>query len=220
MKVIMPYVKICGITTMEDARLALRNGADLLGMVFYVHSKRVCTLSQARQIIKENILKPNVLVFSHDDPLHILETYKELESLMTFLQIPHDHNDFGKIEKEVGFHRIIPSVSVKHSLQERDLLGFEKYSLIILDNPGGIDPKGKVIAGGTGKTFNWEWVEKISRPFLLAGGLTIENIAKAKQKVSAFGYDVAGGVELKYGIKDKNKLAIFIQKAKGNNEIH
>lgn len=191
-------------------------GADLVGMVFHVHSRRVCEIPVAQEIMKLEIIKPKVLVFGHDDKDYIMNIYSLLRGLMVFLQLPADHEHYDEIESLVSSTRIIPSYSVRTEIDDSDLSRWAANSLMILDNSAGIGIDGKPIAGGTGKTFNWKWVRNIQRPYLLAGGLSPDNIESALQEVAPFGVDVAGGVESSPGIKDHGKMHRFMQLVKAN----
>ena len=67
------------------------------------------------------------------------------------------------------------------------------------------------IPGGTGQAFDWSMIKQINKPIILAGGLTVENVAEAIKQVNPYAVDVSGGVEQSKGIKDKQKVSAFIQ---------
>ncbi len=205
------YVKICGITSTEDARLANAAGADLFGFVLHPLSKRRCDIEVAAEIFAELKAKPKVLVFGHDDKEWILSAYERLRSLMTFIQMPANHESFFELTKLLGPQKIIPSIQIKEETDDEDLAAYENHSLLVLDTPGDLGSDGKPVAGGTGKTFNWEFVTNISRPFLLAGGLNCENICQAIRKVAPLGFDVAGGLEKSPGKKDPALVKRFFE---------
>ena len=81
-----------------------------------------------------------------------------------------------------------------------------------------LDAKAKGLYGGTGQPFPWDLAVKakeFGKPIFLAGGLNCENVSEACRQVMPFAVDVAGGVEEKTGVKNKEKMALFIQKVRG-----
>lgn len=205
------YVKICGITNLKDAELSVNLGADFLGFVFHPKSKRKCELTEAKKIFAQNSKVPKVLVFGFDDVNYILEIYQELSGIFTFLQIPAEHPEFFTLRQKLGIQKIFPTIFVHEPLEDEDLLAYEEHSIIILDTP---PQKAGQTPGGTGTAFNWDYVLKVNRPFLLAGGLNPENICEAIRKVAPLGFDVASGLESSYGKKDEQKLKLFFEKIK------
>ncbi|MCS6984590.1 MAG: phosphoribosylanthranilate isomerase [Leptospiraceae bacterium] len=200
------YVKICGITTLSDAEFCANEGADLLGFVFHPHSKRKCSLEEADKIFYRYIRVPKVLVFGYDDEDYIVEIYTRYASILTFVQIPADHPDFWFIRRRIGIHKIIPVVYVDRELDEEDLLDVEDHSLIIFDTP----PQRTGVAGGSGQSFNWDYIAHIERPFLLAGGIDCSNVCEAMRRVAPLGFDVSSGLEASYGKKDRDKILKFL----------
>lgn len=208
------YAKICGLTSVEDAGLAIKNGADLLGMVFHPYSRRCCKIEEAAVIKKEFSAKFRVLVFAHDPTSYILDIYKELRDMSTFLQVPAEHEGFRELCRTLSPGKIIPSLSIKDTLAEADVGYLSSHPLLILDTPGGKGKDGQPVAGGTGQTFPWERVAQIDRPYLLAGGLTADNICAALKTLDPLGVDVSSGIESSPGRKDVDKMKEFLYKVK------
>lgn len=204
------YVKICGLTRREDALLAQEYGADLLGMVFHPHSKRKANVEEA-VAVREAIKKPLVLVFGHDEADYILEIYEKVAGLLTFVQLPLLSEGFAKVEEILTPAKIIPTLDAASFSQMEIPKRLSSFPFFILDTPGEIGPDGKPVAGGTGKTFDWSLAKNIEQPFLLAGGLTPDNLCEALAVADPMGVDVAGGVESAPGIKDSEKLKRFIE---------
>lgn len=194
-------VKICGITNLEDALMAINAGADALGFVFYPDSPRYITPENAKSIIKK--LPPfveKVALFVNETP-EIIHTLC-LSTGCTLAQIHFDvENDFFT---QVDF----PTLRVIRAQRKEDILKYaDEYRLI--------DAYCEVY-GGSGKRLNIEWFEDIDcSKIILAGGLDPENI-RSLEKYNFYGVDVSSGVEESYGKKNSHKVSNFIQRAKEN----
>jgi phosphoribosylanthranilate isomerase len=192
-------VKICGITNLEDALLAINAGADALGFVFYPESPRYITPESAKSIIAK--LPPfieKVALFVNESPETIRET--SLNTGCTLAQIHFDVSDdfFTQID--------FPTLRVIRAQKQEDiLLHNDEYRLI--------DAYCEAY-GGSGKRLNIEWFEGIDcSKIILAGGLDSENVADLKP-YGFYGVDVSSGVEAFKGKKDPQRVASFIEKAK------
>jgi len=192
-------VKICGITNLADAMMAIDAGADALGFVFYPDSPRYIPAEKAEKIIEK--LPPfveKVALFVNEPP----ETVREvcLKTGCTLAQIHFDVED--DFFPQIGF----PSLRVIRAQKREDVLAYaDEYRLIdaYCEN-----------YGGSGKRLNIEWFDGIDcSKIILAGGLSPENIASLKP-YGFYGVDVSSGVEASKGIKDHQKVHTFIMKAK------
>lgn len=201
----MTKVKICGITTVADAMMAVEAGADALGFVFYDQSPRNLEPAQAAEIIR--VLPPFVQVvglFVHA-PLDFINTVTD-RCRLDVVQLHGDEpQEFcaGVNRRVIKAFRIKDITSLDH-MDEYNVAGY------LLD---AWSPKA---FGGTGVTFNWDTalIAKKFGPIILAGGLTPENVAEAVQYVSPYGVDVSSGVEAAHRVKDPEKVRQFIQRAK------
>ncbi|GBD98826.1 N-(5'-phosphoribosyl)anthranilate isomerase [bacterium BMS3Abin07] len=200
----MVKVKICGLTRLEDALSAIEYGADALGFVFYEKSPRFMSPEAAGEIVKK--LPPFVTtvgVFVNDHPSRINEVVKTAGLDMVQL-----HGDEPQEMCDM-WPRVIKAFRVRDS---RDLERLKKYQVAayLLDayDPG--------IPGGTGQSFNWDIAVEAKQGgrVILAGGLTPDNVEKAVRRVRPYGVDVSSGVEKKKGIKDCDKMKLFIARAK------
>lgn len=198
--------KICGITRIEDALLAIAAGADALGFVFYPQSPRAVTVAQAQSIIAA--LPPFVTTVG----LFVNATRSELNELLSVL--PLDLLQFHGDESPgdcAGYSRpYIKALRVK-SGDDIALLAapYAQASGILLDTyvPG--------IPGGTGAAFDWSLVPRhLSKPIILAGGLTVQNVFAAIEQVQPYAVDVSGGVEISKGIKDAAKIEDFLREVR------
>ena len=202
-------VKICGITRSEDARLAVDAGVDAIGLVFYEKSPRFVTNAQASEISQ---LIPafvsRVALFKDADEQQIQSVLQQVEiDLIQF----HGSETAAFCER---FGRpYLKALGMKAPECDADylLVSAEKYhtaKALLLDGhaPGE--------AGGTGETFDWSAIATINKPVILAGGLNAANVRQAIEIVHPFAVDVSSGVESAPGIKDKEKVAAFMQQVK------
>jgi phosphoribosylanthranilate isomerase len=195
--------KICGITRLEDAKASVRAGCDALGFVFYKESPRYIALDDFKVIVKE--LPPFVTktgLFVNADPAEIEEAIQS--GLVNVLQFHGDETpDFCR---QFNFP-YIKAVAVSSSV---DLIQYAKdfhdAEALLLDTYH------EHLKGGTGQTFDWNLIpQTLSKPIVLAGGLTVDNVKEAIKKVKPYAVDVSGGVEESKGIKNSLKIQAFIK---------
>jgi phosphoribosylanthranilate isomerase len=201
-------VKICGITRLEDAQLAVELGAAALGFNFYQPSPRYIAPGVAAGIVRQ--LPPFVMavgVFADEtDAAHVVTVAGEAGVIAIQLHGPHFPESSGRLAD----FSLIRAVAVRENFQPEELAGLTA-SAFLLDT---FDPN---LPGGTGKTFDWGWAREAKRyrPIILAGGLTPENVGQAIREVRPFAVDVASGVESAPGIKDPAKLRAFFAAVAG-----
>jgi len=194
-------VKICGITSVQDAQHVCDAGADSIGLVFYKKSPRYVEISQAREICDS--LPPfvtSVGLFLDATKDYVNEVLAEVKlDLLQFhgLETPEFCDSFSR--------PYIKAIGMKDITSESEFTrATEKYN-----NAKGflVDSHAIGKAGGTGETFDWKNVPQVhEKPIILAGGLNPENIADALQQLDLFGVDLSSGVESKPGIKDPEKV--------------
>jgi phosphoribosylanthranilate isomerase len=205
-----PKVKICGITNLHDAELALGLGAWAIGMIFFQGSPRRCSLEQAQQIVAALQRKVELCGVFVNDPLEdVVRTSEDLG--LTLVQL---HGDEGpsfcaEVSRRTGA-RVIKAAQVAGPGDVRDL---ERYHVDFhLLDARAQAPERKQLRGGTGETFDWSLLaERRSKvPLILSGGLTGENVAQAIARTRPFAIDSASGTERAPGKKDEAKLrALF-----------
>ncbi|HET6516532.1 MAG TPA: phosphoribosylanthranilate isomerase [Thermodesulfovibrionales bacterium] len=200
----MVKVKICGITNIGDALVAVNYGADALGFVFYKGSPRYISPEEARDIILQ--LPPFVTTVGVfvDEELDVIERTVKHASL-SLVQL----HGSEPLEMCAMAGRAIKAIRVRE-LSDLEPLKSCRPSAFLLDT---YSPEGY---GGTGQTFNWD-VAVEAKQFghvILAGGLTPDNVEKAIQWVRPYAVDVSSGVEAEKGKKDHRKLRRFIERAK------
>lgn len=205
-----PKVKICGIRDLEIAKICKEEGADFVGLNFASSSPRKIDIATAQKIIqfyKSQTHSPQVvLLFYKNSP----EEIRTIRSALShdYVQWVWDDPELTSIYRiELLGENQICSYRVDKQILDGDLNSVPGEFLIL-------DSYSKGAGGGTGESFNWDFVSKVTRKFLLAGGLNPENVASAIEKVKPFGVDVASGVESSPGQKDPQKIIEFIRNAK------
>jgi phosphoribosylanthranilate isomerase len=205
-------VKVCGITNLADAVVAIECGADALGFNFFPGSKRYIDIFAARDWIAslpETVTKVAVVVNPTEAQALELAELPFIDALQL-----HGAESPGfcqaLAERGIAFAKALP-VSDENSL--RDVPSFSTRA-VVLDSrfSGGF--------GGSGETFPWVFARRFVDSFpklnvILAGGLTPENVADAVRQVRPFGVDVTTGVEASPGRKDLARLKAFIDAAQG-----
>ncbi len=199
-------IKICGITRPADGRAAARLGADAIGLVFYPASPRHVSLAQARDIVQA--LPPFVSVVALFVDAGEAQVRAVLEALPVGLLQFHGNESPAECRRYgrpyIKALRMAPGVDVAAcAARYGDAAG------LLLDSfrPG--------VPGGTGSRFDWARVpSELALPLILAGGLTVDNVAEAIAAVRPYAVDVSGGVEREKGIKDAAKMADFIARVR------
>ncbi len=197
--------KICGITTPEDALYAAYAGADALGLVFYPQSPRAIDIIKAQKITAA--LPPFVSVVA----LFVNESAQNIRRILAevpihLIQFHGDEDDafcrqFDRpYIKAIRVQTASDIQNAAHRFPNAQALLFDAY------HPSEY--------GGTGHCFDWTLLAEYSgKPWVLAGGLTPENVGEAVRITGAESVDVSGGVEASKGKKDAAKVAAFIREA-------
>jgi phosphoribosylanthranilate isomerase len=211
-------VKICGITRVEDALLAVELGAHAIGFNFYEKSPRCIAPAKAWKILRElPALLGTVGVFVNWDAPSVIALAKSLH--LSAVQLHGDES----AEITTACYRHVPVIKAFRTGPNFSLALFRAFSSassFLLDAA----PVGKNTAlfGGTGRLADWKLAKRAATkyPILLAGGLTPVNVAEAILAVRPYAVDVASGVESRPGIKDPDKLrAFFAEVARANSTL-
>ena len=196
-------VKICGITTVADGLMVANSGADSIGLVFYKPSPRHVEIEQACSIAQAlPAFVTKTALFVDPDVDYVKAVLAQVS--IDLLQFHGDESP--EFCEQFG----LPYMKAVRMQATTDLTQLaEQYaaSCGIL-----LDAYKTGVPGGTGEQFNWSWVPKnLSKPIILAGGLTAENIHSAIQTVRPWAVDVSGGVEATKGIKSAERVTQFMQ---------
>lgn len=206
----MSRVKICGITTVEDALAVANAGADAIGLVFYKKSSRFITSDQALEICEA--LPPFVSIvalFMNASSDYVHEIIADVPC--DLLQFHGDESpdfcaSFGR-----AYIKAVPMKDV-----DDEGLDFASYANQYPDAKGFlVDSHAPGEAGGSGQTFDWNQIPvDYPAPIILAGGLNPDNVASALRMADVYAVDVSSGVESSPGVKDENKINEFMQEVR------
>ena len=215
----MTWVKICGMTNMEDALVAVEAGADAVGFVFYEKSPRCVSVETAREIVSklpESVEKVGVFVDSESERIREVViggglTAVQLHGAVSLESVARDPRP---VMESVAVRKVIV---MDHGDELRDggfIVGSrasEKMFAVLLDS------RSNETAGGTGMKFDWEGARDMVRalnlhvPVIIAGGLNPSNVSDAIKTFRSWGVDVVSGVEAAAGKKDPEKVRAFVR---------
>ncbi|MHC4488726.1 MAG: phosphoribosylanthranilate isomerase [Planctomycetota bacterium] len=194
---LIPKVKICGITNYEDAVASLDIGADLLGFNFYPESPRFVTPEKATEIINQLPGFIDIVgVFVNASFEKVRETTSQCQ--LDWVQL---HGD-----EDPQFCRLFLSLNVKtmKALRIKDQTDIARADDFFTDAVL-LDAFQPERYGGTGLTFDWNIIGHIGKRVFLAGGINPDNAAEAV-KLGVYGIDVCSGIEAQPGKKDHKKM--------------
>jgi len=196
-------VKICGITSVEDALTAVANGADAIGLVFYAPSPRNVNVENAAEIANAIPAFVSVVgLFVNAEPDFVRNVASRVK--LDLLQFHGDESPEQCASYGLPFIKAIrvkPDTNLVQCAKD-----FSASKALLLDTYT------EGVAGGTGHTFDWGLIPtQLAKPVILAGGLNAGNVAQAIASVHPYAVDVSGGVEISKGIKDAAKIAAFMQ---------
>ncbi len=192
-------VKICGITKLEDAYVAIDAGADALGFVFYDKSPRYLSVEAAKALISK--LPP----FVERVGLFVNESAQRVDEICAYCNISLAQIHF---DATPNFYEKLKTrhIKVVRAANKEMVFNFvDEYRLIdsFVES-----------YGGEGKRLNLDWFDGVDvSKIVLAGGLTAENLDEI-DGMGFYGVDVSSGVESQKGVKDKEKIKQFIKRAK------
>jgi phosphoribosylanthranilate isomerase len=203
----MPKIKICGFTRPQDAQAAAELGADAVGLVFYAKSKRCVDAAQAAEIVAA--LPPQVVKVA----LFVNESAEQIRRILGTVPIdivqfhgdeaPEFCRQFGK-----PYWKAVRVQSAQDIAEAAE--HYADAAALLLD----AHIEGQY--GGTGQVFDWRLLpDTMPLPWILSGGLNPDNVAAAVRQTGAAWLDVSSGVEQAPGIKSRDLMADFIQKARG-----
>ena len=210
----MVKVKVCGITNERDLFYAVSAGADAVGFIVNVESSpRNLTLDKARELMNMvPVFVSRVAVTVVNSLQDVMDLQQKLKP--DFIQVHGDQTlSFNSINS-ISNTGLIKAISFKNDVLKEINNRIDNFDAILVDT----FVEGKF--GGTGIANDFTRCRKIRdeiypKPFILAGGLTPENVKEAVTTVKPFAVDACSGIELSPGIKDEKKLYNFIEKAKG-----
>jgi phosphoribosylanthranilate isomerase len=202
-------IKICGITSLADAEMAIAAGADALGFNFYRGSKRCILFKESREWINslsERTFRVAVVVNAGMDELQTLRNSGCFEA------VQFHGDETPEFCAGAGFSVWIRAVRVKCKESLREALRYDTSYLLL-------DAWSEVAYGGTGRRLDWDLMREFvaaqpAKRVVLAGGLGPENVREAIRMVQPHAVDAAGGVESSPGRKASHRVSDFIRAAR------
>jgi phosphoribosylanthranilate isomerase len=202
-------VKICGVTRVEDARVAWAAGADALGLNFYPRSPRYVTPETAAALARTRPALGSVVgVFVNESPDVIRARVRDCG--LTSVQLHGDEPPEACSGYGVPVIKALRVRGPEDVERARTYVGAGEVATLLLDGaaPG---------YGGGGVGFDWSLVARLAGagvPVLVAGGLNPDNVQQAVRATRPYGVDVASGVEVSPGIKDADAVRAFVRAVK------
>lgn len=197
-------IKICGITSLEDALMCVEHGVDALGLVFYPPSPRNISVKVAQEIISG--LPPFITVVG----LFMNAQAQQVDNVIKHCHIDRlqfHGGESGQFCQQFGYP-YFKAIAMGDELQDFDCLADEyvQASAFLLDSHRRNE------SGGSGFVFDWLKIpDNVTKPLILAGGLTPDNVQSGIRKVRPYAVDCSSGVEVKPGVKDPVKVHLFVE---------
>ena len=212
-------VKICGLSTRETLDAALDAGADMVGFVFFPPSPRHLGLETARELGKQTRRRASKVALTVDADDAMLANI--VEALQPDLLQLHGSETVARlrdIKQKFGLP-VMKAMAVETSADLASLPGYAAVADRILFDARA--PKQATRPGGLGAVFDWHVLENLDLklPFMVSGGLNLENVAEAVRVTRAGGVDVSSGVERATGAKDPDMIRAFIRAARATEEL-
>lgn len=201
------FVKICGITRLDDALAAAEVGADAIGFIFWPRSPRFIDPYRARTIVAALPRLVRTVGVFVDQPVEYVAGVANLARLSA---VQLHGSETPRAAAALG-RPVIKAITA-----DAAALAQWPSNVTLL-----IDAHDPVKKGGTGTSVDWNAAAAIAaqRPLLLAGGLTPDNIGEAIARVRPFGVDVSSGVESAPGIKNHERLQALFKAIYGNHNV-
>lgn len=201
----MTFIKICGITNLDDALAAVDAGANALGFNFYKPSPRYIRPEAARKIINhlpKNILTVGVFV-NEQSPQSVEDLARDAG--VTAIQLHGDESpDYCR---HLNKRYVIKALAAGSDFDPQLAKDYDVEAILL-------DTKDDALRGGTGRVFDWSIAQKVGRlvpKLFLAGGLSLQNVEEAIISVDPYGVDACSALEETPGKKNEERLRAFIK---------
>ena len=193
----MTKIKFCGLSRRCDIEAVNELKPEYIGFVFVKTSKRYVSFEKAEEL--KSLLDPKIKAVG----VFVNEDLKRIEEICDKKVIDIVQLHGLEEEKELNYlrSRIVQPVIKAFCIKKEEDVGQAERSpadFILLDS-----------GAGTGRTFEWEWIKHMERPYFLAGGIHIDNVEKALEQLKPYAIDVSSGIETE-GRKDKRKMAAIM----------
>lgn len=200
----MTWIKICGITSKDALVAAITSGADAVGFVLADSSPRSLQVDQAAKLAARSTV-PSYVVVVDELPHRAIELARRVGA--TGVQAHGTHaTSTARIAVEEGFDVLRPIPVGTHG---------------VIGHLADLDPRAYPLFdtatnehGGSGRTFEWAQLASVDRPFVVAGGLGVDNVRALIAELGPFGIDASSRLESSPGVKDPDTIAAFIREAR------
>jgi phosphoribosylanthranilate isomerase len=207
----MVFIKICGITNLEDALVAVEAGADTLGFNFYPRSPRFISPDDARSIIEqlpETVMSVGVFV-NESEP----EQVARMAETVGLKAVQLHGDESPEYCRALGDRFVIKALRVTEDFEPESTLEYETDAILL-------DAFSSSARGGTGRAVDWSVARRVSGlvpQLFLAGGLSVENVAQAIRAVKPYAVDACSSLESVPGRKDAERVRAFIAAVRSAN---
>jgi len=225
----MTWVKICGITNLQDASMAVEAGADALGFVFYEKSPRYLEPKAAQAIIEQlpkEIEKVGVFANASAEKVKVAAAIANVTAIQVYVDLPpvRSGSDCEYCLEQLAREsvlKLMPVLSMRREHPEKSAMMWnpEAVHAFLLDSSSAEKP------GGTGCAFDWAAQKQSTSVIrsmgkvIVAGGLTVTSVTEAIRILKPWGVDVASGVEARPGKKDPKKVKEFITAVRQTEKV-
>ena len=206
----MTFIKICGITNLEDALAAVAAGTDAVGFNFYKPSPRYIAPQAVREIVEQipaSVLTVGVFV-NEESPQAVMNIANEAN--IKALQLHGDESPDYCRELAVP---VIKTLAVSDNFDAKLACAYQVDAIML-------DTRDNRLRGGTGRVFDWSKAQEVSHlvpKLYLAGGLSPENVAEAINRVRPYAVDACSSLEDRPGTKNRERMRAFIDTVRGVN---
>ena len=209
-----PLVKVCGLSNLETLESAIQAGADMVGLMHVERSPRHISLPLAATLAGKTCGRVDVAVVTVDPDDALVELIAR-DIKPDWLQL-HGCEPPERVAeiKALARTRVIKALGIREAEDVDKVALYQSVAdLFILDAK---PPQDATRAGGLGETFDWQLLDGVdpSTRYLLAGGLTIDNVADGLAASGAVGVDASSSMEISKGVKDPDLIYRFVHAAK------
>ncbi len=201
----MIWVKVCGLSQGRDVEAAVEAGTDAVGFVLAEGSPRQVTVDRAASLM-DGVPALRILVTPNMEPDEIAAAMAATGAYG--IQAHRRHAGPAAAAGVASGWFVLRPVAMKVDPPEPEPATLPEGQIPLLDSGSGSS------LGGTGVPFDWAMAAAVNRPFVLAGGLSSDNVKQAIDQVGPWGVDASSGLESSPGIKDPRRVAAFVEEAK------
>ena len=206
-------VKICGISEPAGLTAAIEAGARYVGFVFYPPSSRYVAIDTAKELALQVPTGVRAVgLFVDPTDLQLQETLGKVQLDMIQLHGMETPDRVAEIKARYAMP-VMKAIRVREASDLEEISAFEAVAdWLLFDSK----PEQASLPGGTGHKFDWDLLKgrEFNKPWMLAGGVTVDNVADALSQLTPNAIDISSGVEHAPGVKDAEKIKAFMTRVK------